>query len=231
MKPYYADEYVTLYHGDCREVLPTLDVRPDLLLSDPPYGSGLSTAFHERFTHKAGAWWKNTNRDTVKRHRPIAGDDAPFDPTHLLALAPKIVLWGGNWFGSRLPDSGGWWIWDKRHKVEAVNWPMSEAELAWTNIGASVRTFRHMWFGLLRESEKGQHYHPTQKPVALAQWCITKAKIGPRSTILDPYAGAGWVLVAAKNLGHQAIGIELDEAYCEVAAERLSQSVLDLGAA
>jgi site-specific DNA-methyltransferase (adenine-specific) len=227
--PYYQDSLVTIYCGDCEEILPTLEVQPDLLLSDPPYGSKLSTAFHERFTHKAGKWWKNTNRETVTRHAPVAGDEKPFDPSHLFGIAPKMILWGANWYVSRLPDSGGWLVWDKRHKVEDAEWPMSEGELAWTNCLGSVRFFRHMWFGLLRESEKGQHFHPTQKPAALAAWCMTQAKLAPNSLILDPYAGAGWSIVAAKNNGHRAIGIELKEQYCEIAAERCRQEVLDLG--
>src|SRR6185503_5755617 len=141
MTPYYEQSGITIYHGDCRDVLPALADKAALVLCDPPYGSGLSTAFHERFTHKAGAWWRNTDRTTVNRHAPVVGDDAPFDPSHLLTLAPKAVLWGANWYGSRLPDSGGWLVWDKRHKVEQVNWPMSEAELAWTNLRAAVRVF------------------------------------------------------------------------------------------
>jgi len=232
VKPYYQDEAVTLYHGDCLEIMPQLEAEVDLLLTDPPYGGRLSVDYAERFSHKAGEWWQNADRSTNPRHEPIVGDDEPFDPTPLLGLPAKVkVLWGANWYASRLPDRGGWWVWDKRcgrRDVSAGGWPMSEAELAWTTIGKGVRVFRHTWFGLIRDSERGEHWHPTQKPVALMQWAIDKSKT--TGLILDPYAGSGPTLRAAKNLGRKAIGIEIEEKYCEIAADRCRQGVLDLGA-
>src|SRR5689334_11943491 len=135
MKPYYQDDAVVIYNADCREILPQLEP-VDLVLTDPPYGSGLSMAFNERFTHSAGGWWRNTDRSLCPRHDPIVGDDEPFDPSPLLRF-PKIITWGGNWYASRLPDSGGWFVWDKRRGVEDAEWPMSAAELAWTNLCSS----------------------------------------------------------------------------------------------
>jgi site-specific DNA-methyltransferase (adenine-specific)/modification methylase len=181
----------TLYHGDCLEILPTLD-KVDAVVTDPPYGANLSGDYHKRFKNKAGNWWKNTDRSEQTRHEKIQGDEKPFDPKHLLDVgARKYVLWGGNWYSSRLPDSGGWWIWDKRKGVEDADWPMSEAELAWTNIGKGTRFFRHKWFGLLRDSERGENYHPTQKPVALMEWCVNRIGVG---SVLDPYMGDGHLL-------------------------------------
>lgn len=226
MTPYYQDEAVTIYHGDCSDVLPTLG-EADLVLTDPPWGSGLAVDYADRFRTKAGNWWKNTDRSTQKRHVPIVGDDKPFDPAPLLGFK-KLILWGANWYASRLPDSGGWYIWDKRHGVEEANWPMSEAELAWTNLGKGTRIYRHRWFGLLRESEMGEHWHPTQKPVALMRWCLQQAKMEPSNLVLDPYMGSGPVLRAAKDLSMKAIGIEIEERYCEIAAKRMSQTVMAL---
>jgi len=225
MKPYYQDEWVTIYNADCREVIPQLDINFDLLLSDPPYGSGLSMEFNDRFTHAADNWWKNTDRSTCKRHDPVIGDDKPFDPAPFLKY-PQIILWGANYYSSRLPDSGGWLIWDKRHGVEDAEWPMSDAELAWTNIRKAVKIFRHRWFGLLRESEQGQHYHPTQKPVALMKWCIQQAK--DVNYILDPYMGSGPVLRAAKDFGIKAVGVELKKKYCDIAIKRLQQTSMKI---
>jgi site-specific DNA-methyltransferase (adenine-specific) len=231
-RPYYQDSAVTIFHGDCRRS--SLALSCDLVLSDPPYGGGLAVDFADRFKAQAGKWWKNTDRSYQKRHIEVAGDSEPFDPAFVLSIESRAkVLWGANWYANRLPDSGGWWIWDKRNgkrDVSEAEWPMSEAELAWTNIGKGVRMFRHTWFGLIRDSENGEHYHPTQKPVALMQWCIETARCPTGAIIVDPYMGSGPVLRAAKNLGMRAIGFEIEEKYCEIAAKRMEQEVMDFGA-
>lgn len=230
MKPYYEHRGITIYHGDCREILPSLPP-VGLLLCDPPYGIGLAVDYADRFSPQPGSarWWSSSDRKLNVRHKPIVGDDEPFDPAHLISFpAQRRVLWGANWYANRLPDSGGWWMWDKRNgkrDVSDADWPMGEGELAWTDVGKGVRIFRHTWFGLIRDSEHGDHYHPTQKPSALMAWCIEKAKVP--GTILDPYAGSGPTLIAAKAMGRKAIGIEIEERYCEIAAKRLSQEVFD----
>ena len=85
---------------------------------------------------------------------------------------------------------------------------MSEAELAWTNLGKGVRIFRHRWFGLIRDSERGEHFHPTQKPVAMMRWIIEKwTRIG--DLVLDPYCGSGPTLLACAESGRGGIGIEI----------------------
>ena len=211
----------TLYHGDCLEILPTLP-KVDAVITDPPYGGGLEVDFADRFKAQSGNWWRNTDRSTQIRHSKIIGDDTPFDPAPLLALDCTKVFWGGNWYASRLPDSGGWWMWDKRRGVEDADWPMSECEMAWTNIGKGARIFRHRWFGLLRDSEKGEHHHPTQKPVALMVWCITKAKMP--DLVLDPYMGSGPVGVACAQLGRKFIGIEIERKYFDIACERIDNA-------
>lgn len=225
MKPYYENELVTIYHADCMDVLPNLEP-VDLVLTDPPYGAGLTFNYAERFKRKSGRWWKNTDTSYQKRHRPIKGDDKPFDPAHILKLnAKEHILWGGNWYASRLPDSGGWWIWDKRggeRDVTSTDWPMSEAEIAWTDIGKGTRIFRHTWFGLIRDSERGNWYHPTQKPVALMSWCLSRSKtIG---LVVDPYMGSGPVAKASMLAGRLYVGIESEEHYCEISAKRCEQA-------
>ena len=216
----------TLYLGDCREVIP--GVKADAVLADPPYGGGLAMDYANRFTAKAGAWWKNTDRTLQARHDDITGDDAPFDPSPILALGLPSILWGGNWYASRLPDSGGWFVWDKRNgsrDVTAADWPMSEAELAWTNTGKGVRVFRHTWFGLIRDSERGEHHHPTQKPVALMAWCLGYLK---GETILDPYMGSGTTGVACAKAGRPFIGVEIEEKYFDIACSRIEREVSQL---
>lgn len=223
--PYYEDDGTVIYHGDCREVLPQLGRGLDLLLADPPYGQGVRVD-SRRFSVPASAWWGNTDRSGVPRHRPVAADNEPFDPSHLLGYS-KAILWGAQWYAPRLPARGGWLVWDKRRGIEDIDWPLSEAELAWRSWADGVRVFRHRWFGLIRDSERGLHLHPTQKPVALMEWCIGLA--GRIERVIDPYMGSGPIIEAARRLGVNAVGIELDEAYCEVAARRLDQGVLPFG--
>lgn len=225
MKPYYEHGGITIYHGDCREVLPELE-RAALLLTDPPWGVRANTD-SSRFSTPASDWWSNADRSTQQRNggAPVHGDDATFDPSHLLGIADRSVIWGGHCFADKLPPSPGWVVWDKRHGIEDAAWPLGEGELAWTDACRAVRIFRHRWMGLVRESEQGRHLHPTQKPVALMAWCIDRWS-SPGDVILDPYLGSGPTLRAAKDLGRKAIGIEIEERYCEVAVKRLAQEVL-----
>ena len=213
MKPYYERDGITIYHGDCREILPTLP-KVDLVLTDPPYGISLPTDYRSRGRGKMAA---------CRDYAPVHNDDKPFDPSHL----PRVptVLFGGNYFSDRLPPSSGWLVWDK---LRPDGLDQADAELAWTNCVKGVRVFRHLWNGMMRASEQGTGHHPTQKPVALMEWVLTRKGV-PDGTVLDPYMGSGPVLIAAKNLHRKAIGIEIEERYCEIAAKRLDQGVLPLG--
>ena len=220
MEPYYSDEWVTIYHGDCLQLVARLQY--DIVLSDPPWGIAAAVD-NGRFSggNQTGS------RTSVGDRIPVQGDDTPFDPTPWVDR--PAILWGGHCFADRLPMSPGWLIWDKRMGVEgaAEKWPLSEAELAWTNVRGSTRVFRNRWMGLVRGDERGEHYHPTQKPVVLMEWCI--GFLPAEGVILDPFMGSGATLVAAKNLGRKSIGIEIEERYCEIAAERLRQGMLGLG--
>lgn len=212
MTPYYQDGTVTIYHGDCRELLPQL--RADVLVADPPYGIHYSP-------RGGGRGWTAktfTGRDLVQ------GDDQPFDPLPLLTVAPAAVLFGANHYASRLPASPSWLVWDKRDGL--VSNDFADCELAWSNLGGPARLYRHRWSGALRDSERGTpRVHPTQKPLSLMTWVL---ELCPPGTVIDPYMGSGTTLVAAKNLGRRAIGVELEERYCEIAARRCAQEVLPL---
>jgi site-specific DNA-methyltransferase (adenine-specific) len=218
LTPFFAESGVAIYHGDCREVLTALGPLPAdaRLISDPPYGIG--------YRHGARKGGVRLGMDGES----IAGDDKPFDPAHLLALGLRTVLWGGNHFANSLPASPGWLIWDKRAGGPTMD--QADAELAWTNVLTVARVFTRRWSGATRggrEQREGR-WHTNQKPVALMDWCIQLVGAGP---IIDPYCGSGSTLVAAKERGLPAIGIEIDERHCASAAERLRQGVLDLGAA
>lgn len=210
MTPYYSDAFATIYLGGAKTLVS--DLQFDFIVTDPPYGINHPTNYHAR------------GRDKLAKcadYIPVKGDNEPFDPEWLLSLNKPTVLWGGNHYASRLPDKSGWIVWDKMrpHTLDQAT-----AELAWTNYVKGVRVFRHMWNGMIRASERGKGVltHPTQKPVALNEW-ILGLKWTPQGTVLDPYMGTGSLLVAAKNLGRKATGIEIEESYCEIAAKRLSE--------
>lgn len=213
MKPYYDHDGITIYHGDCREILPTLTAPVSLVLTDPPYGDAHDTDY-TRFTG---------GRAPSRNHAaPVHGDDQPFDPAPFLSLADHVVLFGANRYSNHLPV-GAWFIWDKRlpSGSKAV---MSDAEVAWYSRNRGVYIFEHYWDGFNRKTERQETYHPTQKPVALMTWIIQQTK--STGLILDPFMGSGPVLLAAKLLSRPAIGIEIEERYCEIAAKRLAQSVI-----
>jgi site-specific DNA-methyltransferase (adenine-specific) len=199
MKKYYEHAGITIYHGDCRDILPQLEPC-DLVLTDPPYGIG--------FAASPTKW----SRDNIGR-KAEGWDDEVMDVSFLLKHCSSAMIWGGNHFD--LPPSRGWLVWAKPPGLPSYG----TAELCWTNIDMTVRH-------LECDRCNGDKYnHPTQKPLPLMKWCLTFAP--DAQTVLDPFCGTGTTLVAAKNLGKEAIGIEIEEKYCEIAAKRLSQEVFD----
>lgn len=205
MTPYYDRDGITIWCGDCLEIMPGLD-DIDSLISDVPYGIDFDTDY-TRFSGGASE---------QHRHRHIAGDDKAFDPSHLLKHR-RVALFGANTFA--LPI-GAYLVWDKRTPGANKN-VMADAEIAWLNSGHGVYIFEHSWDGFNRASERGTNYHPAQKPVAVMQWIIQKVR--PQGLICDPYMGSGSTLVAAQREGRRAGGIELSEEYCQTAVERLRQ--------
>ena len=210
MKPYYEHAGITIYHGDCLEVLPTLG-KFDLLMADPPYGLGMARS------HLSMPTVLSAQRD----YGDSEWDDTPADQETLkvaIALCDKAVVWGGNHF--QLGSSRCWLAWDKQRPSGTY---YAEVELAWTNIDAPARIIRHQWHGFMRPRME-ERWHPTQKPLAVIKWAIAQSPEG--KSVLDPYMGSGTTLRAAKDIGLTAVGIEIEERYCEIAAKRLSQEVL-----
>lgn len=215
VEPYYSDELVTLFHGDCREITEWLEA--DVLVTDPPYGIA----------------WKRGNYNGAAQHGGISNDATTVVRDEVLgawggrpaavfgdfSLPPSPVAQTLVW--AKPSDSGifgarcGW-----RRDAEAIYlvgpWPLAPAERS----------------GILRTSQAMSTYtkdagHPHAKPVDLLGSLIDRC---PPGVVADPFAGSGSTLVAAKRLGRKAIGVELDERYCEIAAKRLAQGVLDFGA-
>lgn len=156
----------------------------------------------------------------VNRYAPVIGDDSTqtaIDAYNLCAAldVPVQIFWGGNYYASALPDSSCWVVWDKQNTGN-----FADAELAWTNQKTAVRVFRHMWNGMVKASEHGEkRVHPTQKPVALAEWCFEQyGKAG--DNVLDLFGGSGSTLIAAEKSGRNAFLMELSPAYCDVIVTR-----------
>ena len=210
MSVYYSDDKVTLYHGDCLEH-PEWWTGADVLVTDPPYGLGSIM--------KGGPKWSKLWSETgAPRAEPLSWD--PAAPEIVAKVAPTFsqsIVWGGNYFD--LPPSRGWLVWDKVVR----NFTSGHCELAWTNLNQPVRAYNFAHAQLASEGK----LHPTQKPMGLMTWCVGFTT--PGASVADPFAGSGSTLVAAKALGRTAIGVELEERYCEIAARRLSQEVFDFG--
>ena len=206
MRPYYEADGIVIYHGDCREGLPGLPVE-GVVLTDPPYGINAAR------TRNSQRWgWTDfqvTGWDKVR----ASGDLVAMAVAH----GHRAIVWGGNYFTDVLPPSARWLIWDKGQ----TDFSLADAELAWCSWPGAIRRRVFSRGAALQDGKQ----HPTQKPVEIMQWCLTFAE----GSVLDPFMGSGTTLVAAKNLGRRAIGIEIGERYCEIAAKRLAQGVLDFG--
>lgn len=184
----------TLYLGDCFQILRTLQ-KADALITDPPYGIG------ERMQ---GGTWGAATKYADFRAWDVA--PAPEQIEALLASAEKAVVWGGNYFV--IPPSRCWLIWDKRNAVPT----MADCEMAWTNLDKPTKRFS--W-------PVGVHAygHPTEKPVALIEWCVSQ--VGASPIVLDPFMGSGTTGVACANMGRRFIGIEVEQKYFDIACERI----------
>ncbi len=213
MEPYYTEPGIEIYHGDCREVLPGLG-KVDLVLTDPPYGMGM--------TGQTGGAGKGKGATRTRDYGDVAWDGEPVNwglLWELLTLGKYACCWGGNYYP--VPPSPSWLVWDKMNTGN-----FADCELAWTNYGSAVRIIHHLWNGMARKNLEPR-FHPTQKPLDVMKWAITKCPGEPQA-ILDPFMGSGTTLRAVKDLGRKAIGIEIEEKYCEIAVKRLRQEVLDL---
>lgn len=212
-----------LWCGDCREIAPRLQF--DAIVTDPPYGIG-----YER----GGG---GENGDWVRQGK-IIGDDAPFDPSWMvaaltrnrgakqMAAAPKLALFGAEHFPQHIPRGvGSWCVWDKSCGG-GPNDSFADAELWWQGVKTPRRVFRHLWKGRLRD-KTGQpcggntRHHMSEKPVALMQWVIEQLRVPVGQAILDPYMGSGSTGVAALLSGRRFIGCEIDRGFFDAACRRI----------
>ena len=198
-------EGVTLYLGDCREILPAL-AKADAVVTDPPYGldqlwNGGSAASKSR--------WKLQDGGAEMEWDRSVPDFVP----EIINCGRDAIIWGGHLFG--LPPARGWLIWDKILR----NFSSGVAELAWTTLDQPIRAFNYAHGELQQEGK----IHPTQKPLPLMCWCL--GFLPSAMTILDPFMGAGTTGVAAVRLGRKFTGIERAEPYFEMACRRIEKEL------
>lgn len=247
MTPYYQDDYVTIYHGDCFDILHDLD-GVGAVVTDPPYSSG--GAFRGDRAQKTTTKYVQTG---TQAYRPeFAGDNR--DQRSFLAWAslwlnaarsacvPGAVLasfidWRQLPILSDAVQAGGWtWrgvaVWDKTLKCRPAAGQFSaQAEfVVWGTHGTAIRRETGSQIpGVFSvpAPDTADRDHIAQKPEEVMRWVMRTVAVG--SVVLDPFMGSGTTLRAAKDLGFKAIGIEVDERYCEIAAQRMGQEVLDFG--
>lgn len=232
MKPYYADDSVMIYHGDAREVLPELEP-VDLIITDPPYSSGgfqeagksggSLTGRHKdrgeqlQYDNLSTRGYERLMRD-VLRHCRTANELYMFTDWRMWTLTTDAI------------EVAGWCIrnmivWDKGRPGMGRPWRNQHELIAFgLRTSSDITAFQG---NVIRCDRASREYHPTEKPAALISVLIKQSE---GQVILDPFMGSGTTLVAAKDSGRKAIGIELDERYCEIAARRCSQEVLGLSA-
>jgi DNA modification methylase len=183
--------------GDCLDVLPTLGP-VDAIVTDPPYGIGMDGGKIGKAVYEQKDW-----------------DATAGDIRQILALNIPSIVWGGNYF--EVPPSDRWLVWDKKNDPTTF----ADCELAWTNIPGAVRVFRWLWSGPYQQKREDR-FHPTQKPLALLEWCL--GFVPNARTILDPFMGSGTTLVACAKLGRAGIGIEIDPGYFDIACRRVEEA-------
>lgn len=193
----------TLYHADCREVLPTLPVH-DLLLTDPPYGIGADT-----HAGKAENGWAQYGPGGWDKERP-----APWLFGLMQEKGSECVIWGGNYFTDVLRPTMRWLVWDKGQR----EFSLADCEFAWTSQQKAARVLTLPRGEALQDGKE----HPTQKPLRLMTWCL--GLVPDAQTVIDPFMGSGTTGVACVQLGKAFTGIERERKYFDIACERIARA-------
>jgi DNA modification methylase len=206
MKPYYQDKWVTIYHGDCREILPSLDVKVDLVLTDPPYGVGFQ---YDDYVDDEQSF----NDVVLPIIVSMVGEYSVATCISMRQMwklpQPKWMLCWYKPGSTRRNSVGGWSIWEPIF-IYGDGWKVANDAILLPDC------VNH---------DKDGNKHPCPKPINLFTWILSLRK---SEIVLDPFCGSGTTLMAAKKLNIQSVGIEISEKYCEIAAKRCSQEVMEL---
>ena len=195
----------TLHLGDCLEILPTLG-KVDAVVTDPPYGIDYGRAGGFSASHGWGQWRDNVAWDQDRPAREI------FDL--MLACSREQIVWGGNYFTDYLPPTMQWLVWDKGQR----EFSLADCEFAWSSQRKAARIFNYARGRAVKDGKE----HPTQKPIAVMEWCL--GFLPDARTILDPFMGSGTTGVACAKLGRKFIGIEIDPGYFDIACRRIDDA-------
>jgi DNA modification methylase len=209
--PYYADDAVTIYHGDCREITEWLAA--DVLVTDPPYGIDYQSGHFGTLPRSIACDTDTTVRDGA-----------------LAAWGDRPALAFGTWRRPRPEATRMLLVWDSKGALGmgALDLPWKPAHQEIYVLGSGFHGHRGtdvLRYAPVQAMAANGRVHPHEKPVELMRDLIGKC---PPGVIADPFMGSGTTLRAAKDLGRKAIGVEVDERYCEIAARRMAQEVLAL---
>jgi len=190
-----------------------------MVLTDPPYGINIVKVGRKgrgKFGKVGGgSKWVSSNY-----YPPIIGDEKEFDPRFLLELSKKVLIFGGNYFANKLPNSRCWLIWDKTGEFYNQN-DFADCEIIWTNLDKVSRIYRCKWRGLLKEKGEDvrKRIHPTQKPIKLLNDILRDySKQG--DIILDLFGGSGSTLIACEQTGRICDMVEIDPIYVDIIISR-----------
>jgi DNA modification methylase len=198
-------EGMTLYCGDCRDVLPTLG-RFDACITDPPYGIGRDGQIQSSGNHGGRKAYDYRGWDSERPHPSVF--------KMIFEKSEEQIIWGGNYFADLLPARSKWLVWDKGQRIN-----QSDGELAYTSREGALRVFELNRVALMGDGA----LHPTQKPVELMSWCIDQ--ISWCNSILDPFMGSGTTGVAAVKRARSFVGIEREPHFFDIARRRISDAL------
>jgi len=204
--------------GDCtdRQLIKKLlnNNKPELLLTDPPYGIDYGGMLKGKGDGKGGAdknGWKSYDAPDWDKSKPEKGV-----LQYLCEISENQIIWGGNYFTEDLPPTMGWLIWDKGQR----GFSLADGEMAWTSFNNALRIKQYARAKANREDKK----HPTQKPIEIMDWCFEYADRHSKNkplNILDCYLGSGSTMVVAHQLKRKCYGMELDPKYCQIVIDRM----------